>query len=366
MSTAHRPARRGEPTPDHARRVAGTPPRGTLKDVAAAAGVHPSTASRSLDPTQAFRVRAETRERVLAAAARLGYQPHRLAGSLRRQRTSTVGVLVADYETPIYAALLRGISARLEREGCVPISLETQDRHDRLLDSIRILVEHRVDGVITAATRAQDLAALRDLVRSGTPVVMAVRYFRGAGIPIVANDDLRGGALAAEHLVRLGHRHLAQLHGPNDVEPFTERSLGYRSVLSRAGLLDPDPVDYADTPTVEEGRRLMHLVLQRSAQRPTAVFAHNDLIAIGAIEALHEAGLSCPEDVSVVGYNDMPLTEHLVPSLTTVRMPTVEVGRVAAETLLGLIRDRDQAPVSITLEPQLVARASTAPPRPRA
>ncbi|MFS8498665.1 MAG: LacI family DNA-binding transcriptional regulator [Micromonosporaceae bacterium] len=362
---AHHPTRRGGRDRDPAPAAVDLPPRGTLKDVAAAAGVHPSTASRSLDPTQAFRVRAETRQRVLAAAAQLGYRPHRLAGSLRRQRTSTVGVLVADYETAIHAELLRGISTRLERDGYVPISLETQDRHDRLLTSIRILVEHRVDGVITAATRKQDLGALRDLVRSGTPVVMAVRYFRGAGIPIVANDDLRGGALAAEHLVRLGHRHLAQLHGPDDVEPFNERSLGFRSVLSRAGLPDPDPVAYADTPTVEEGRRLMHLVLERSTPRPTAVFAHNDLIAIGAIEALHEAGLSCPGDVSVVGYNDMPLTEHLVPSLTTVRMPTVEVGRVAAETLLELIHDRDRAPVSITLEPQLVARASTAPPRAR-
>lgn len=345
---------------------AAAPYRGTLKDVAAAAGVHPSTVSRSLDPTQAYRVRAETRQRVLAAARRLGYQPHRVAGGLRRQRTLTVGVLVADYETPIYAALLRGVTGRLERDGFLPISLETQDRHDRLLAALRLLTEHRVDGVITAATRAQDVNALRQVVRAGTPVVMAVRWVRGVGIPIVANDDLRGGALATEHLVSLGHERLVQLPGPDDIEAFNERSHGYRGVLSRAGLPDREPVGYAATPTVDEGRRLMRLVLARSGPPPTAVFAHNDLMAIGAMEAVHEAGLDCPDDVSIVGYNDMPLTEHLVPPLTTVRMPTVEVGRVAAEALLRLIEDRAAPPVSISLEPQLVARASTAPPPSRA
>jgi LacI family transcriptional regulator len=341
---------------------AGAPFRGTLKDVAAAAGVHPSTVSRSLDPTQASRVREETRRRVLAAARDLNYQPHRIAGGLRRQRTSTIGVLVADYESPFYSALIRGISLRLERDGYAPISLETQDRHERLLACIRLLTERRVDGVITAATRAKDAGTLRQLVRSGTPVVMAVRWIRGLGIPIVANDDLRGGALAAEHLLRLGHRRIVQLHGPHDVEAFNERSLGYRNALVRAGLPDPEPVDYVRSPTPEEGHRLMRLVLEQSVRPPTAVFAHNDLIAIGAMEALREAKLESPADVSIVGYNDMPLTEHLVPPLTTVRMPTVEVGQVAAEAMLGLIEDRGASPVSISLEPKLIERVSTAPP----
>lgn len=337
--------------------------RGTQRDVAAAAGVHPSTVSRSLDPAQASRVREETRRRVLVAARELNYLPDRLASGLRRQRTLTVGVLVADYESPFYAALVRGISVRLERDGYAPISLETQDRHERLLSNIQLLTERRVDGVITAATRAKDVGTLRRLVRSGMPVVMAVRWIRGLGIPIVANDDLRGGALAAEHLVRLGHRRIVQLPGPDDIEAFNERSLGYRSALARAGLPDGDPVEHARAPTVPEGRRLMRLVLERSARPPTAVFAHNDLIAIGAMEALREAKLECPADVSIVGYNDMPLTEHLAPPLSTVRMPTVEVGQVAADVVVRLIEGRETSPVSISLEPQLVERASTSPPR---
>lgn len=342
------------------------PWRGTQKDVAAAAGVHPSTVSRSLDPTQASRVSEETRQRVLAAARELNYQPDRIAGGLRRQRTQTIGVLVADYEAPFYAALIRGISVRLERDGYVPIALETRDDHDRLAASVRLLGERRVDGVITAATRAGDVGTFKQLMRSGTPVVMAVRWIRGLGIPIVANDDLRGGALAAEHLIRLGHRRIVQLHGPNDVEAFNERSLGYRSTLARAGLPDEEPVGYATTPTVLEGRRLMELVLKRGTVPPTAVFAHNDFIAIGAMEVLREAGLECPRDVSIVGYNDMPLTEHLAPPLTTVRMPTVEVGQVAADVVLRIIEGRTASPVSISLEPQLIARHTTSPPGPDA
>jgi LacI family transcriptional regulator len=352
------------PPADPEENGAGAPRRGTQKDVAAAAGVHPSTVSRSLDPAKASRVNDETRRRVLAAARALDYQADRVAGGLRRQRTFTVGVLVTDYESPFYGALVRGIRLRLERDGYAPISLETQDRHERLLSSIRLLSERRVDGVITAATRAGDAGTLRQLVRSGMPVVMAVRWIRGLGIPIVANDDLRGGALAAEYLVRLGHRRIAQLHGPTDIEAFNERSLGYRSALARAGLPAGDPVEFARTPTVDEGRRLMHLALERSDPTPTAVFAHNDILAIGAMEALRDANLECPGDVSIVGYNDMPLTEHLAPPLTTVRMPTGEVGQVAADVLLRLIEGREASPVSISLEPQLVERASTSPPPP--
>jgi LacI family transcriptional regulator len=338
--------------------------RGTLKDVAAAAGVHPSTASRSLDPTQASLVSAATRERVLAAARKLNYRPDRIASAFRRQKTFTIGVLVADFGNPIYASLIRGISLRLERDGYTAIALETQDQHERLQSGVRLLIERRVDGIISAATRADDAGVLREIVRSGVPVVMAVRWIRDLDIPVVANDDLRGGALAAEHLVGLGHRRIAQLHGPTDIETFNERGLGFRSTLARLGVRDDGPVDWARTPSVQEGRRLMRLVLDRSATPPTAVFAHNDLIAVGAMEALRDAQLHCPEDVSVVGYNDMPLTEHLAPPLTTVRMPTLEVGRVAAETMIALIEERTAVPpVSISLQPQLVVRGSTAPPR---
>jgi LacI family transcriptional regulator len=336
----------------------------TIKDVAAAAGVHPSTVSRSMDPLQASRVREETRQRVLEAASELNYRPDVWARGLRQQRTSTIGVLVPDFGNPIHAELIRGINLRLERDGYTAVLLETCDRHERFQSGLRLLTDRRVDAVISAATRAGDARALRQVVRSGVPVVMAVRWIRGLDVPVVANDDLRGGGLAAQHLVEIGHHRLAQLHGPTDIETFNERGLGFRSALARAGLPDAEPVGYAASPTVAEGRRLMRALLA-TGDRPTAVFAHNDLMAIGAMEALAEASLRVPHDVSVVGYNDMPLTEHLAPPLTTVRMPIADVGRVAAETALGLVRHTAvAAELAISLQPRLVVRSSAAPPAP--
>jgi LacI family transcriptional regulator len=191
---------------------------------------------------------------------------------------------------------------------------------------------------------------------------MAMRWIRGLDIPIVANDDLRGGALAAEHLLSLGHQRLAQLHGPEDIETFRERSLGFHGTVARAGLDDALQVRYAKLPTAAEGRELTSSLL-RGGELPTGIFAHNDLMAVGAIEALKEGSLRCPEDISVVGFNDMPLTEHLAPPLTTIRMPTAEIGRVAAETVLSMIDGAETPAVAISLQPRLVLRGSTAPPR---
>lgn len=335
----------------------------TVKDVAAAAGVHPSTVSRSLDPLRASLVREETRRRVIEVADRLNYRPDLIASGLRRQRTHTVGVLVPDFGNPVFAGMIRGLSRRLERDGYTAILLETEDEPDRFESGARLLSERRVDAIVSAATRAGDARTLRRLARSGIPVLMAVRWVRGLDVPVVANDDLRGGVLAGEHLIDLGHRRLAQLHGPTDIETFNERGLGFRSALARAGLADTADLGYTRWTTVAEGRRLMRAVLRScGGAPPTGVFAHNDLMAVGAIEALTEASLRCPEDVSVIGYNDIPLTEHLAPPLTTIRMPTAEVGRVAAETVLAMLGGGDPArtPVTISLQPSLVVRGSTA------
>ena len=344
-------------TPDQA-----TPHRAaTAKEVAAVAGVHPSTVSRSLDPLRAAQVREETRQRVIAAANQLNYRPDLIASGFRRQRTHTIGVLVPDLGNPVFAQFIRGISRRLERAGYTAIVLETEDEHGRLDAGARLFSDRRVDAIISGATRAGDRRTLRQLVRSGLPVVMAMRWIPGLEVPIVANDDLRGGVLAAEHLLSLGHRRLAQLHGPDDIETFRERGVGFHSTAARAGVDDSNHVRHARSPTAAEGRKLMRALLRAGGERPSAVFAHNDLMAVGAIEALKEASLRCPRDISVVGYNDMPLTEHLAPPLTTIRLPATEIGRVAAESVLSVLDGGGDPAVAISLQPRLVVRGSTAP-----
>lgn len=330
----------------------------TLQDVARLAGVHPSTASRSLDPLQSDRIGAATRERVLAVARELNYVPHVAAGSLRTRRSRTVGVLVPDLGNPVYAAFLAGIGGRLERDGYTAIVLETRNDHDRLVKALRILDERRVEGAINAAARANDQRQLAQFVRKGTPMVLAARDVPGLKVPRVLNDDWKGGALAAEHLLSLGHRRIAQITGPADIASFLERARGFRSAVRDAdGRLEVHD-DAATIGSVEEGRRVMQAVLRR-LERPTAVFTHNDLLAIGAIAAIREAGLDCPGDVSVVGYDDTPLTEYLCPPLTTVLFPAQQLGHVAAGTVLSMLRGTEPRS-ALSLQPQLIVRQSTA------
>jgi LacI family transcriptional regulator len=336
----------------------------TLRDVALAAGVHPSTVSRSLDPGQSARVNEATRERVLEVARALEYEPDLVAKSLRNQRTNTVGVVVPDFGNPLYAGMIRGLNRALERQGYASVMSETTDDSGRLEHTLNLFTRRRVDAVVVASAREHDRPVLRQFARQGVPLVMAIRWIKGVNVPIVANDDRYGGALAAAHLIELGHRRLAQLHGPADIETFVERGTGFSDTVARAGLDEPMRPASATGPTVAEGRRLMALLLRSAKEPPTAVFAHNDLMAIGAFEALQEAGLSCPGDVSVIGYNDIPLVEHLDPPLSTISMPVTEVGRVAAETALTLVdggpTTRLDAAVSINLRPTLVPRRSTA------
>ena len=330
----------------------------TLQDVAFRAGVHPSTASRSLDPLQSARIGTATRERVLQTARELDYQPHIAAGSLRRGRSRTVGVLVPDLSNPIYAALLAGISARLERDGYTAIIFETREDAKAMTNALRILGERRVEGAINAAARARDQRRLVQFARKGIPLVLTARDLPGLRVPRVLNDDAKGGSLAAEHLLSMGHRRVAQITGPADVESFVERGRGFRSVLDSANNRSHSPDVGTRAGTVEEGRRAMRVLLRRR-EAPSAVFAHNDLLAIGAMAAIRDAGLRCPHDVSVVGYNDTPLTGYLDPPLTTVRFPAAQLGRVAADTVLAMLGGAEP-PLVLALEPQLVVRQSTA------
>lgn len=331
----------------------------TLRDVARDAGVHPSTVSRCLDPMQAGRIGDETRERVLRAARALNYRPHPEASNLRRRRSHSVGVLVPDFTNAIHGMLLRGVSDKLESEGYASVVIETRDSESRLDLALEVLKDRRVEGVVNATARQMDGRRLREFMRTGTPVVFAVRDIDGVQATRVLADDFRGGVLAADHLLSLGHQRIAQITGPAQVASFVERSRGMRSGLLQAGVTAEPPTVEAGAATVEEGRSATARLL--SANRLlTAIFAHNDLLAIGAISALREAGLRCPGDVSVLGYNDTALTEYLAPALSTIRLPAVEVGQLAAERLLTEING-EVTPTLISLQPRLIARDSTGP-----
>ena len=330
----------------------------TLRDVAEAAGVHVSTASRALDPDRSARVNAATAARVRAQAARLGYRPDVIARGLRRGRTATVGVVVADLANPFLVAVLRGAENVLEPRGFMPLIAETRDDPANLRKALERLADRRVDALITTAAIPAVSADLIAFAATEAPVVLAVRSLAGSGLPTVYPDEQLGGELVAGFLVQLGHRRLAQLCGPQQLATFADRAKAFVATASRlhAEVLPFDGV--ATEATFEEGRRLMGQLLAQASIRPTAIFVQNDPMAVGALDVVKRSGLRCPEDISIVGYNDNPYMDQICPPLTTVRLHSYEIGREAATMCLALLKDEPVEDMPIA--PELIVRDSTA------
>ncbi len=333
----------------------------TLKDVAERAGVDVSTASRALSADKSSLVKAATRNRVLTAAEELGYRGNLQASALRRGRTGTVGVIVADLGNPFIGPVLRGIAGTLGNRDLLPIVTETGDLSTALAKVCDKLLAQRVDGIVTTAGRYGDRALLKRMARE-VPLVLAVRDLPGSGIPAISHDDVTGGKLAAQHLLDLGHTRFAQLEGPEDIWSFEGRAQGFRDTVHAAGAFCDDIRRSIRLPTIDAGRQLATELLERGGPLPTAVFAHNDTMAIGAMATFRSQGIRVPDDISVVGYNDSPLTDQIQPPLTTIRLPGYELGRLAAELVLTHIDGTQSATDRVVMAPELIVRRSTAAP----
>jgi LacI family transcriptional regulator len=333
----------------------------TLRDVAERAGVHVSTASRALDSSGPSRIGTETTAKVRSAAAELGYSRDLLASGLKRGMTKSVGVVIANHDNPYNVGVIRGATRVLEADEFVPLVAETAESEERFERLLRHLVGRRVDAVITSAVHLDGGEMLARLLGDEVPVVLAGRGLPGGDHNSVLHDDVTGAALAAEHLMSLGHRRIAQLAGPADIAPFVRRAEGFSAaVAAGAGreirLVGPKSV----TPTFEEGRRLMRGLLD-SRIRPTGVFAPSDVMAVGALDAMAAVGLSCPEDVSVVGYNDVRMARFVSPPLTTIEMPAEELGAEAARMALRAIENHDAPRCTVVLPARLIVRRSSGP-----
>ena len=310
----------------------------TLKDIAESIGVNASTVSRALDPAKAHLVNEATIARVREAAKDLGYRGDHVAGSLRRRATATVGVIVADLANPFIAPVIHGVAKALAAEQMLPLIFETQDDAGRLSWGVNHLLSRRVDAIIVAGARFGDRHVLEAATRF-TPVVVAVRGLPGSPLPHVLHDDRAGGAMAARHLIDLGHTRLAELRGPMDVGNFVARHEGFRDACSDAGVELVDGLGFGSTPIREEGERLANDLLNRHGScLPTAIFAHNDLMALGALSVFRVHGLVCPRDVSLVGYNNSPTIDQVDPPLTSVAYPGAEVGHAAGSPRLAADR----------------------------
>jgi LacI family transcriptional regulator len=325
----------------------------TLHDVAAAAGVSKSTVSRILDE-RLPRSESETARRVRQVAAELGYFRDASAASLRRGKTMTVGVVVPRLTDTVMAMLYEALAHACRRLGQFAIVATTDDELSADRAAAEALLHRRVDGLVLSTARVDDDFP-RQLAARGVPHVLALRT-DGSSLSSVGDDKL-GGYLATRHLLDLGHRRIGLIAGPAYASTARGRVLGYRQGMAEAGAeLDPAWVvesTFGIDSGAEAAQALMSLV-----PRPTALFAVNDNTAIGALSTLGKLGLSVPEDVSLVGYNDIPIVSRLPTPLTSVRVPFDQIAAAALDLLAhGATGEHDRIRISA---PTLIPRRSTA------
>lgn len=340
-----------------------TPPRpATLRDVAQRAGVHVTTASRALDPAKSSKVNAVTARRVRAAARALDYQPNEIARGLRTNRSMSVAVLVPDLTNPLFPPIVRGAEKVLSAVGYMTLVVNTDDDAERQTALLQSLRGRKVDGFIVATAHRED-AQLDEARAQGVPIVLVNRRTDTPGFASIVGDDHSGIGLAVQHLLDLGHRRIGHIAGPTGTTTGYARLRAFQQSLTDAGL-DAEAIAYANTFTEADGAQAMRQLLAEHPQ-VTAVVAANDLIALGCLDAFAEAGLRCPQEMSLVGFNDMPLADRLTPALTTIHVPHHAIGGEAARVLLELLGDPQLPPKSVTLPVSLVVRESTAPPSER-
>jgi LacI family transcriptional regulator len=331
-----------------------------LADVARVAGVHPGTASRALNPETRDQVSKETAKRIVKAAERLGYVPNAQARALRTSRSFLVAIVVPDITNPLFPPIVRGAEHVLTDAGYTVLLTDTDNDLLRERRQIESLLARGADGFVIATALWQD-PLLKELASAGVPAVLANRNTSSGRWAYVGGDERVGITLAVEHLAQLGHRRIVHLAGPQNFSTGRERASAFRQAARSCGLGTSEArVRVCASYTEAGGEQAMNRLLTSGVEF-TGIVAGNDLIALGVLDALEQAGLRCPEDVSLVGFNDMPFVDKLDPPLTTVRLPLEEMGALAARTLLAELDRTELSGVrsSSLLPVELVVRGST-------
>lgn len=328
----------------------------SLVEVARRAKVSISTVSRTLNQTG--KISAETQEHVRRVMRELGYKPNRVARRLRAGgKCHLLGLIIPNIQNPFFADLARGVEDVAYRNNFAVLLCNYDEDADKERFYLDVMQQESVDGVILPPVHERDPAVVR-LARSGMPVVCVDRALADLAVDKVEIDNRRGAFDAISHLIQRGHRRIGVISGPADSSTGRERLAGCREALAAAGLgITPDLVRHGDYKP-ESGRRHA-LELLGAAEPPTALFVSNNLMTIGAIEAIHARQLQIPAQVALVGFDDLPLAAVFTPPLTVVRQPAYEVGRCAAELLFKRLEDPARPTTSLKLLPELVVRGSS-------
>ncbi len=352
--------------------------RATIVDVARTSGFSASTVSIVLNEAPLSRyVAAGTKERIRAVAGKLGYRPDASARSLRSRRSHTIGIMVSDISDPFCTLILQGIEKALHPTTYLPIIMIAHNQRQQFERHIEMLLDRRIEGLVLVANWLfGEFDLLTDIEKNQIPTVGVGRDLTASRISSLQVDNEAGGYAAAQHLFELGHREIVVLRGPSELTDSDRRWQGIQRFAAESGLslaqrrVAQLPPAIEPTSGFDEGFRLTSQMIQRGVKF-TAVLAFDDLTGLGAIRALHQAGINVPNACSVIGFDDIPLAALSTPGLTTIRQPMEEMGCLAAKWVLDSLNGEKTSSATPSLAgtlhllpPELVIRESTAPRRP--
>jgi LacI family transcriptional regulator len=303
-------------------------------------------------------INKDTKRAILQTAEKLGYRPNRLARGLRSNKTYTIGVIVADISNPFFGAVVKGIQDEAQKHNYSIILQGSDEEYDKEVEAIQVMLAERVDGLLITPVQART-ETIKRLGESDLPFVLLARQFDDLDADYVVPDNVRGGFLATEHLISLGHERIALVNAPLCISSAKNRLKGYKKALTQYGIDIDESLITSQALTAKAGYRAVEPMLRRR-DRPTAVFTYSDFVAFGVMKAIRGLGLRIPEDIAVVGFDDIEFSTCLEVPLTTIRSPKEELGRKAImvlnQKLTGGGSDDDR---KVTMGVSLIVRRST-------
>jgi LacI family transcriptional regulator len=328
----------------------------TINDVAKLAGVSTTTVSHFINGTRY--ISDDLRERVEAAITELGYRPNSLARGLRRGESKTIGLIVPDNSNPFFAEILRSIENIGYANGYSVILCNSDSDIQKEIAYTDLLFAKQVDGIVFIATN-DSCEHLQQLTDAGIPIVVIDRDIPLIGTDVLLVDNFQGGYAATRYLIELGHRHIACITGPSKLTPSADRVNGYKKALAEAGIAENPQWLVAGDFQFQGGENGINQLLALP-ERPTAVFACNDMMALGIMRGMRKARLSVPREISVIGFDDIPLTSVVSPALTSIAQPVQEISRLAFELLIDRIQNKNSVHEEkrIVLQTHLIIRES--------
>jgi LacI family transcriptional regulator len=335
----------------------------TIKDIARELGISPSTVSRALKDHPDISM--ETKKAVTKLAEDLNYQPNSIALSLRHRKTNTIGVIIPEIVHFFFSTVISGIEDVAYSRGYSVIISQSNESYNREVIDTQALFNNRVDGMLISMSKeTKDFAHFEAVHRRGVPIVFFDRQCDAFNCSTVLVDDFNGGYQATEHLLKQGYRRIVHLEGPDNLEISKQRLMGYKTALKEYGIeFDPAMIIQDDVATDEViAKRLTLDFLSKANPLPDAIFASNDICALGSIQAIKEFGLKVPDDIGVVGFSNWQFTSMTEPSISTISQPGFEMGQEAARLLIREIEADDDAvlePIHKTFKTELVVRGSS-------